>query len=62
MDIKLLEILACPLCKGDLIYQKMQQELICRFDRLAFPIRDDIPVMLENEARLIPLEEMDKTK
>lgn len=58
MDKKLLELLVCPLCKGKLVVKK--KELICKFDRLAFPIRDDIPVMLEQEARLIPLEEKDK--
>jgi uncharacterized protein YbaR (Trm112 family) len=51
MDPKLLEILVCPLCKGPLIYRKASQELICKPDRLAFPIRDGIPVMLEEEAR-----------
>jgi uncharacterized protein YbaR (Trm112 family) len=51
MDTKLLDILACPLCKGPLQFAKAQQELICRADRLAYPIRDDIPVMLEEEAR-----------
>jgi uncharacterized protein YbaR (Trm112 family) len=59
MDKKLLEILVCPLCKSDLIYKKEEQELICKADRLAFPIRDEIPVMLENEARKIDLEEYD---
>ncbi len=59
MDPNLLEILACPLCKSPLRYQKQQQELICKADRLAFPIRDDIPVMLEDEARVISLEEYD---
>jgi len=49
MDPKLLEILVCPLCKGPLVRQK--DELICKADRLAFPIRDGIPVMLEEEAR-----------
>lgn len=58
MDKRLLEILVCPLCKGQLILK--DDELICRFDRLAYPIRDGIPVMLEQEARLIPLEEKDK--
>ncbi|HFD92233.1 MAG TPA: Trm112 family protein [Gammaproteobacteria bacterium] len=57
MDKKLLDILACPLCKGPLLYRKEAQELICKADRLAFPIRDDIPVMLEDEARRIPLDE-----
>lgn len=51
MDKKLLEILVCPLCKGALRYDQAAQELICKGDRLAFPIRDDIPVMLEEEAR-----------
>lgn len=57
MDKKLLDILVCPLCKGPLIYNKAQQELICKADRLAYPIRDDIPVMLEEEARQIPADE-----
>lgn len=51
MDPKLLEILVCPLCKGPLLYRKEARELICKADRLAFPIRDGIPVMLEDEAR-----------
>ena len=59
MDGKLLEILVCPVCKGDLVYKKDAQELICKADRLAYPIRDDIPVMLEVEARRISLEEYD---
>ncbi len=58
MDKKLLEILVCPLCKGKLMLKK--DELICRFDRLAYPIRDGIPVMLEGEARMLSLEEKDK--
>ena len=58
MDKKLIAMLVCPLCKGQLILQ--QDELICRFDRLAYPIRDGIPVMLEQEARHISLEEKDK--
>ena len=49
MDKKLLDILACPVCKGPLIYRKSPEELICRFDRLAFPVRDGIPVILEDE-------------
>jgi uncharacterized protein YbaR (Trm112 family) len=59
IDKKLLDILACPLCKSRLIYNKANQELICRADRLAFPIRDDIPVMLEDEARELTTEEAD---
>ncbi|HLA74541.1 MAG TPA: Trm112 family protein [Gammaproteobacteria bacterium] len=57
MDKKLLEILVCPVCKGPLIYKKASAELICKVDRLAYPIRDDIPVMLEQEARQLPAEE-----
>ena len=53
MDSKLLEILVCPICKGPLVFNKDAQELICKGDRLAFPIRDGIPVMLEEEARAL---------
>ena len=59
MDARLLEILVCPLCKGPLVYRKAEAELVCKADRLAYPIRDGIPVMLEDEARKMdPLEEM----
>ncbi len=51
MDKNLLEILACPVCKGELVYDAANQELICQFDRLAYPIINDIPVMLESRAR-----------
>ena len=57
MDAKLLDILVCPLCKGPLIYKKAEQELICKACRLAYPIKDDIPVMLDEEARKLPAEE-----
>jgi uncharacterized protein YbaR (Trm112 family) len=50
-DTKLMEILACPVCKGTLDYDKAAQELICNFDRLAYRIEKDIPVLLEGEAR-----------
>lgn len=56
MDNRLLEILVCPLCKGPLQYDKAAQELICRPDRLAYPIREGIPVMLEQQARTLPAE------
>lgn len=58
MDKKLLDILVCPICKGSLVYDKTRLELICKRDRLAYPIRDDIPVMLEDEARQLSDEEM----
>lgn len=58
MDKKLLDILVCPICKGPLIHDREKRELICKADRLAYPIRDDIPVMLEDEARRLSLEEV----
>jgi uncharacterized protein YbaR (Trm112 family) len=54
MDARLLDILVCPICKGPLVYRKGQAEFVCKPDRLAFPIRDGIPVMLEEEARKLP--------
>ncbi|ARU56151.1 MAG: Trm112 family protein [Pseudomonadales bacterium] len=57
MDKKLLSILACPLCKGELKYNEEKQELICRADGMAFPVREGIPVMLENEARTLTHDE-----
>jgi uncharacterized protein len=59
MNKKLLDILVCPICKGKLCFDRKNHELICKADRLAYPIRDDIPVMLEDEARRISLEEYD---
>lgn len=58
MDARLLDILVCPLCKGELIYKKVEQELVCKPCKLAYPIRDDIPVMLEEEARLLKADEL----
>jgi uncharacterized protein YbaR (Trm112 family) len=59
IDPRLLEILVCPLCKGPLTYRKEAAELVCKADRLAFPIKDGIPVMLEDDARkLDPAEEV----
>jgi len=60
LEKKLLSILVCPLCKGNLIYNKSSQELICLGDALAYPIKDDVPVMLSNKARQISLEEREK--
>jgi len=53
IDARLLEILACPVCKGPLLARRDPELLVCRFDRLAFPVRDGIPVMLEAEARVL---------
>ena len=57
VDPKLLEILVCPLCKGKLVYRREAGELVCRADRLAYPVKDGIPVMLEEEARRLPADE-----
>ncbi len=51
MDKTLIEILACPICKGELLYDQANQELICKFDRIGFPVVNGIPVMLESRAR-----------
>jgi len=59
MDKKLLDILVCPVTKGPLIYDKKNQELISKSARLAYPIRDGIPVMLEDEARALSSEEVE---
>ena len=57
MDTRLLDLLVCPICKGPLEHlrppQQERQELVCHADRLAFPVRDGIPLMLENEARAL---------
>lgn len=53
MDAKLLELLVCPVTKGPLIYLRESQELVSRSARLAYPVRDGIPILLENEAREI---------
>lgn len=59
IDPRLLEILVCPLCKGPLVYRKAEGELVCKSDRLAYPVKDGIPVMLEDDARkLDPAEEV----
>lgn len=60
MDRKLLDIIVCPVTKGPLIYDKDKQELISKSARLAYPIRDGIPVLIEEEARTLSQEEIDK--
>lgn len=57
MDKYILDILVCPLCKGPVYYDKANAEFICRADRLAYPIQDDMPVMLLEEARKLPADE-----
>ncbi len=57
LDIKLLDIIACPVCKGKLAYDKVNNELICKFDHLAYPVRDGIPALLYVEARKLSANE-----
>ncbi len=57
LDKKLLSILVCPLSKAPLEYDEEKSELVCRASGLAYPVRDDIPVMLESEARPLSAEE-----
>lgn len=57
MDHRLLEIIACPVCNGKLYYSQDKQELICKSDNMAFPLREGIAVLLENEARTLSAEE-----
>jgi hypothetical protein len=59
MDTKLLELLVCPVTKGPLIYDRERQELMSRSARLAYPVRDGIPVMLEEEARTLSDDELE---
>lgn len=62
MDTKLLELLVCPVSKTGLIYRRDHNELWCRVSRLAYPIRDDIPVMLEEQARSLSPEEVEEIR
>lgn len=60
MDSKLLELLVCPVTKGPLQYDRERQELVSRSARLAYPVRDDIPILLENEARTLSDDEIER--
>jgi uncharacterized protein YbaR (Trm112 family) len=60
MDTKLLQLLVCPVTKGPLIFDREAQELVSRSARLAYPVRDGIPIMLETEARVLTDEEIEK--
>ena len=62
MDRKLLAILVCPLCKGELRYDRKAGELLCLADGLAFPIRDGVPIMLRDEARQMSFDEREKAR
>lgn len=61
-DNKLLEVLACPVCKGKLVLNDAKDKLICRFDRLAYDIKDGIPVLIESKATVMTLDEVDATR
>ncbi len=60
MDKKLLDILVCPVSKAPLVYHKAQQELVCKASGLAYPVRDGIPVLLEDQARTLSAEEREQ--
>ena len=60
MDTRLLQLLVCPVTKGPLEWNAQQQELVSRSARLAYPVRDGIPILLENEARAVTPEEIEK--
>ena len=62
MDIRLLELLVCPVTKGPLQYDREKDELISRSARLAYPVRDGIPILLENEARTLTDEEIERLR
>jgi len=59
LDKRLLDVLACPVCKGPLEYRRAEDLLVCRFDRLGYPVRDGIPVMLEEEAQRLSSEQLE---
>jgi uncharacterized protein YbaR (Trm112 family) len=59
LDKRLLDVLACPVCKGPLEYRRAEDLLVCRFDRLGYPVRDGIPIMLEEEAQRLSSEQLE---
>ncbi|MFC3095473.1 Trm112 family protein [Alteromonas sediminis] len=61
-DKQLLSILACPVCKGQLVLTQQPESLVCRFDRLRFPIKEGIPVLIEEQAESLSLEELESLK
>lgn len=60
MDSRLLDIIACPICKGKLKFDKSNQELLCNVDALAYSIQDDIPLMIADQARQLSQDEVEK--
>lgn len=61
-DIKLLDVLACPVCKGKLILSQDKQALLCRFDRLSYPVKHGIPVLMEVNATKLSVDDMDAAR
>ena len=59
-DIKLLDVLACPVCKGKLVLDKDKTTMLCRYDRLAYPLKEGIPVLIESEATQLTNVELDQ--
>ncbi|WP_018981649.1 Trm112 family protein [Salinimonas chungwhensis] len=59
-DIKLLDVLACPVCKGKLVLNKDKTHLLCRFDRLSYPVKEGIPVLIEEEATQLSSDELEQ--
>lgn len=57
MDTRLLDIIACPLCKGPIVHRRAEAVLVCRIDRLAYPIRDGVPIMLVEEAKPLAVDD-----
>jgi len=58
MDTRLLEILACPSCQAKLVYDKKKQELVCRFEHIAFPIKNNVPELVMEQARILKSDEV----
>ncbi|QJR82503.1 Trm112 family protein [Alteromonas pelagimontana] len=61
-DKKLLDVVACPLCKGKLIFVDDKKALVCRFDRLSYPVKEGIPVLIEETANQLSLDELEAIK
>ncbi|WP_218310671.1 Trm112 family protein [Alteromonas antoniana] len=61
-DKRLLDVVACPVCKGKLVYDSDNSALVCRFDRLRFPVKEGIPVLIEEKATQMSLEDVDATR
>lgn len=61
-DKRLLDVIACPVCKGKLVFDKDNSVLVCRFDRLSYPVKEGIPVLIEEKATPMTLDDVDATR